>query len=368
MNDTALSDLISWRLQSQQLTTPGLHTAAQVFSRLGAIQAQDYEMAKWSIGLRMQSAGEAVVEQAIANHEIVRSWSLRGTLHFLAAEDVHWLNGFLAPMIIAGNQRRYRQLELDETDFATSHKVLQKVLAGGKALTRTQIAEALESQGVSAKGQRAPYLLQRATFEDLICHGPLAGRDPTYVLLDEWIQPSAGIPHDEALARLAQRYFSSHGPASLQDFAWWSGLKVSISRQGLETVRSSLASVKVNGEELWAGRDFDLGEVTHRAHILPPFDEYLLGYKDRSLVLDPAHTKKVNAGGGMPKPAVLLDGMVAGIWKRSVKKNGIQVSIEPFDRLEEAQVDAIQAAARRYAEFYGKKAEVILLSKNSTSE
>lgn len=367
MNDTTLSDLISWRLQSQQLTIPGLRTAAEVVGNLGAIQAQDYEMAKWSIGLRMESAGESDIEQAIANHEIVRSWSLRGTLHFLAAEDVHWLNGFLAPMIIAGNQRRYRQLKLDEADFATSRKVLQKVLAGGKALTRAQIAEALEAQGVSAEGQRAPYLLQRATFEGLICHGPRAGREPTYVLLDEWIQPSAGIPHDEALARLAQRYFSSHGPASLKDFAWWSGLKISIARQGLEMVRSSLANVKVNGEERWAGRDFDLGAVTPRAHILPPFDEYLLGYKDRSLVLDPARTKKVNAGGGMPKPTVLLDGVVAGIWKRSIKKNVVQINIEPFDRLEEAQVDAIQAAARRYAEFYGKDAEFEILPANSIS-
>jgi len=288
MNNTSISDLISWRLQSQRLTSPVPGTAAEAVSWLAAVQAQDYEMAKWSTGLRMETAGEVDIEQAIARHEIVRSWAMRGTLHFLAAADVRWINDFLALTIIAGNQRRYRQLELDDADFATSRQVLEQVLSGGKALTRAQIAEALEANGVSAKGQRAPYLLQRASFDGLICHGPLEGREPTYVLLDEWIPPSAGIPQEEALARLAQRYFSSHGPASLQDFAWWSGLKVRTARQGLEAVRASLVSVQVDGKELWAGRELEQSRPISHTHLLPPFDEFLLGYKDRTLALDPA--------------------------------------------------------------------------------
>jgi hypothetical protein len=359
--------LISWRLQSQHLTAPRLAKAADVVSALGAVQAQDYEGAKWSLGLRMDSASEAAIEQAIANHGIVRTWAMRGTLHFLAAGDVRWLNELLAPSIIAGNRRRYRQLELDEADFVASSEVLQKILAGGNALTRPQIAEALEAEGISAQGQRAPYLLQRATFDGLICQGPLDGREPTYVLLSEWIPPYESIPRAEALARLAQRYFSGHGPNTLQDFAWWSGLAVSDARKGLEAIRPTLVRVQADGQELWAGHDWKPGEPEPRAHLLPPFDAYLLGYKDRTLILDPEHTKKVNAGGGMPKPTILLDGKVAGTWKRKVGKKMIQVIVEPFRPLEEGELDALQQAALRYAGFCGLNAEVKILNGNSIS-
>jgi len=354
-------DLISWRQQSQYLSGNGLGMAAEVVHALGAVQAQDYEGAKWSLGLRMDSASDATLEQAIASHAIVRTWSLRGTLHFLATEDIGWINDLLAPGIIAGNQRRYRQLDLDETDFATSHQVLQKVLAGGKTLTRAQIAEALEAEGLSAQGQRAPYLLQRATFEGLICHGTLDGREPTYVLLSEWIPATKSLSRPEALARLAARYFSGYGPSTVQDFAWWSGLPVSDARRGLEAMRPSLVSAQVAGQEFLAGHEWEPGESFQGAHLLPPFDAYLLGYKDRTLVLDPEHAKKVNAGGGMPRPTLLLDGKVAGTWKRKMAKKSIQVTIEPFRALAQEELDALQQAAQRYAAFYGMDAEVQLL-------
>jgi len=350
-------DLISWRQQSQHLTGHCLRTAAEATRALGAVQAQDYEGAKWSLGSRMDSASDATIERAIANHAIVRTWSLRGTLHLLAPEDVGWINALLAPRIIAGNRRRYRQLELDETDFATSHQVLQKVLAGGKALRRAQIAEALEAEGISAQGQRAPYLLQRATFDGLICHGLLAGREPTYVLLSEWIPACQKLSRAEALARLATRYFNGYGPSTLQDFAWWSGLPVSDACQSLEAIRPSLVSAQVAGQEFLAGHEWEPDISFQGTHLLPPFDAYLLGYKDRSLVLDPDHTKKVNAGGGMPRPTILLDGKVAGTWKRKMAKKSIQVTIEPFRPLEKGELDALQQAARRYAAFYGLNAE-----------
>lgn len=358
MDNLTTDHLISWRLQAQHLTTPGQPSAAETLSLLGGVQAQDTKMAKWSIGLRMQAASEATIEQAIANHAIVRTWAMRGTLHFLVAGDVRWLMDLLAPGIIAGNQRRYRQLKLEEADFTASHKVLQKVLSGGKALTRAQIAEAWEAHGLSAKGQRAPYLLQRASFEGLICQGPQDGREPAYVFLDEWVRPAASLPRDEALARLAERYFGSHGPASLKDFAWWSGLSMGAARQGLQAARPSLVKVTLDGVELWVGDDLQPGVPAALAHLLPPFDEYLLGYKDRSLVLDPAHAKKVNAGGGMPKPTILLGGVVAGTWKRTVGKQRIQVTLEPFGTLEEGEVNALQQAARRFADFYGQQLEV----------
>ena len=358
MNKLTSKELISKRMQAQLLTAPGTLPTSGIVSHLVAVQAQDTKMAKWSLGLRMEPASEATIERAIANHTIVRTWAMRGTLHFLAAGDVRWLTGLLAPGIIAGNQRRYRQLELEEAHFAASQQVLRTILVGGKALTRARIVEAWEKEGLSAKGQRAPYLLQRATYDGLICQGPPEGHEPTYVLLDEWIQPADGLPRDEALERLAGRYYSSHGPASLKDFAWWSGLSMGEARQGLQAARTSLVKITLEGDELWAGDDLRAEVATAPAHLLPPFDEYLLGYKDRSLVLDPGHTKKVNAGGGMPKATILLDGAVAGTWKRTVGKQRIQVTLEPFRKLDKGEVDTLREAARRFGDFYGKQIEI----------
>jgi hypothetical protein len=347
----------SWRLASQQLARPRWQEPERVVAWLGGVQAQDDRWAQWSIGLRMRDATEAAVQRAVKGRQIVRTWAFRGTLHYLAAADVRWLLSFLAPTIIAGNARRYRQLELDEATFARSDDVIRRALEREGALVRSEIASVLEEEGISAQGQRAPYLLQRAALDGVICHGAPRGREPTYVLLSEWIGTREGSDSGQGVDALAARYLASHGPATVHDFAWWAGLRVTAARQAVRDA-TSLVRVESGGKELWAAQGAPPPPVQGTAYLLPPFDDYLLGYKDRSAALDPAYAKRVNRGGGMPRPAIVVDGKVVGTWRRATKSGKTIVTLELFRALDRDESRAVEEAARRYGTFASAPVEI----------
>jgi hypothetical protein len=321
------------------------------------VQAQEYEWAKWSIGLRTRDATETDVQRAIAERRVVRTWAFRGTLHFIAASDVSWLIPRLAPAIIARNARRYRQLELDEAKFAQSNRVIRQALEREGSLVRAEIAYSLERAGITAEGQRAPYLLQRAALDGVICHGLPRGREPTYVLLSQWIGSSGELTHGKTQDALADRYLSSHGPATVQDFAWWAGLPVAAARQAYDGASSAIR-VTAEGKELWAAQEQAPLPVQEMAHLLAPFDDYMLGYRDRSWALDPVHTKRVNAGGGMPRPTIVLNGEIVGVWRRTIKDDRVVVAQELFRGLDESERAAVKDAVRRFGDFYGVPVEI----------
>lgn len=210
-----------------------------------AVQAQDYEGAKWSLALRLPKCTDAGVEQAITDRTIIRSWVLRGTLHFVSPADIHWLLSIVAPRIIAGNARRYQELELDERTLTRSNDLLVKALQEANQLNRKAMLASLEQNGISTAGQRGVYILQRASLDSLICQGTAHASNQTFMLLDEF--SSKAMERDEALAELAKRYFSSHGPATLQDFIWWSGISTAEAMAGLDSIRSQLIEEIMNG-------------------------------------------------------------------------------------------------------------------------
>jgi hypothetical protein len=305
-------------------------------SWLVGVQAQDAVWARWSVGLRMARATEATVERAIASGAIVRTWAMRGTLHLVAARDVHWLLALVGPRVIAGNARRYAQLGLDEATLERSVAVIAGALAGGGALTRAELVAALEAAGISGEGQRAPYLLQRAALDGVIRFAPdQKPGTPTYTLLGP---PPAGVAEPDASV-LARRYLAGHAPATPADFAWWSGLPAGEARHALGQA-PALAAV----------------ELPRMAHLLPPFDEYLLGYRDRGAVLPSQQAKRVNAGGGMPKPTIVLDGVVVGTFRRTFSRRGIDIAAEPFRPLDREEQALVAAAADRLGEFVGRTA------------
>ena len=354
--DAGANSIAHWRLVSHQLHQPRWLRAERVVEWLGGVQAQDYSWAKWSIGLRMRRATDAAIDAAIAGGRIVRTWAFRGTLHFVAAADVSWIVPLLAPGIIASNTRRYRQLELDEATLMRSGELIRSRLAGGGRLVRSEIADYLELNGISAKGQRVPYILQRAALEGLICHGPRQGHEPAYVLLSEWIGAQRGPDRGEALPMLADRYFASHGPATARDFAWWAGVSLSSARKAVALARS-VVRVMLDAREYWAAQERQPSPIRAMAHLLPPFDDYLLGYRDRSAALDPVHARKVNAGGGMPRPAITFNGEVVGVWKRSARDGSTFVIQELFSRLDEEKRAAVENAVHRYVGFAGRSEE-----------
>lgn len=347
------------RLHNQRLAGPRPITPAQAVAWLGALQAQDYASAIWAVGLRCQAATAASIAEAIAGRTIVHTWLLRGTLHFVAAADLRWLLALLGPGLVAGSQHRHRQLELDEATFARSFQVLESALRDGRSGTRKDVMAAMEHAGVSTAGQRGYHILARAALEGLICFGPLRGKQQTFVWLDAWVPTGKNLDRAEALAELAARYFGSHGPATLQDFAWWSGLRAADARTGLEMVRSQLVDVTVDGQAYWMPGDAPVPPIpSPTVHLLPAFDEYYLGYRARGTVLDSQFDKRVVSSNGVFRPMIVVDGQVVGTWQRALKKGTVVVTPAPFRPLTSPESQALAAVTSHFGAFLGLSAVV----------
>lgn len=351
-----MNQIAMQRLHSQQILQPRLERPEEVVAWLGALQGQDYAGAKWSIGLRLPGSTDADVEQAIDTHRIVRSWLMRGTLHLAAAEDLRWMLELVAPRLIKGLARRYKQLELDDETLMRSNDILENALAGGRQLNRRELLAILEAQGISTQGQRGVHMLQRASLDGLIYQGTAPSNIPTFLLLDELPDSARALSRDEALSKLALRYFTSRGPATEHDFASWAGLPLGDARAGLADAKSQLVEDVFDGTRYWrSDRMFTERSQPPLVYMPPGFDEYLLGYKDRSAVLDPAHTTRVCPGNnGIFYPTIVIDGQMVATWKRALKKDRVVITLSPFSTLTDGEVAAVAAAAPRYAQFVGK--------------
>jgi hypothetical protein len=322
---------------------------------MGAMQAQDYAQAVWGVGSRTQSATLQVVESAIAQGRILRTWPMRGTIHFVSGEDARWMLRLMAPRSLAGERGRRAQLEIDDETLGRSGDLLGRALAGGTKLSRPAVMQLLEGAGIRTGGQRGYHILWHHAQAGLICIGPMAARQQTFVLLNEWAPHSRDLSRDESLAEVARRYFTSHGPATLRDFAGWTGLTLADARRGLEAVEPELTALVANDVEYWLASDI-AGAATpagNGIYLLPGFDEYLLGYKDRSAVLSAHHAGLVAPGGnGLFFPILVAGGRIVGTWKRVLKKSAVDITVSPF---EEPVTDSelLAAAARRFSDFLG---------------
>jgi hypothetical protein len=350
-------DIVTIRLANQQITNAIDTSPAEVVTRLLALQAQDYRGALWSIGLRLPGSTIAQIEQAIAERRIVRTWPMRRTLHFVAAADVKWMLALLSPRMIKGLAGRMRQLGIDKAVLSRSRKAFVKVLRDGSRLTRAAMYEVLERAKIPPANQRGIHILSTLSQEGLLCFGPHRDKQPTFALLDEWIPSSRSLDRDEALAELTSRYFRGHGPATIRDFAWWSGLTLGDARAGVAMIAAELREEHVGGSTYFASRSTpDVSAAARRAagglYLLPGFDEYLLGYTDRSAALYHAHAPKVVPGNnGMFMPTIVARGRVIGTWRAAVTRRALTVTPLPFAPLSSRDARAFVAAARRYERF-----------------
>ena len=337
------------RLRNQHLARPQFHNPGDVVAWLGAVQAQDYLGALWAVGLRTRRAIEGDVEQAIADRAIIRTWPLRGTLHFVAPADVRWMLKYLAPRIVARSSLRHKQLELDAAIFTRSTKVIVKALQGGRQRTRAAMYAVLEAARISTAGGRGLHILWKIAHDGVICFGTRRGKQHTFVLLNEWVPPARMPERDEALAELARRYFTSHGLATLQDFGWWSGLAAADARSAVEMVRPHLLQATIDGQAYWLPSSKPAaGRAARMSFLLPAFDEYTVAYRDRSAVLA---TRWANAGAGALSPTIVIDGQVVGTWTRTRKDDTVVITPLPFAKLGDAGTHAVAAAAQRYRRF-----------------
>lgn len=346
-------DIPSLRLNSQRISHSSFTRPEEIVAWMGAVQAQDFAAAKWALGLRTLGLNDATIEQALDAGALLRTHILRPTWHFVAPVDIRWMLMLTSPRVHTFNGSYYRKFGLDQAVFQASNAALETALRDGAALTRPELESALRGAGIVTDDLRLTLLVMRAELDGLIVSGPRRGKQFTYMLLDARAPQTRNWLREEALAELTKRYFTSHGPATLADFTWWSGLTASDARKGLETVRSQLSSETVQGQEYWfdtsaaAGAADELG-----VFLLPCFDEYTVAYTDRSAVFDVRH-KLGQRGDLLSSYVLVIDGQVVGDWRRTLKKDRVIVEIHPLVPLDDARRQAIAAAAARYGAFLG---------------
>jgi hypothetical protein len=350
-----LSSIAHQRLQQQRIANNDFEKPEDVVSWMGAMQAQDYLGALWAIGLRMKNGSEADIEQALADRKIVRTWPMRGTLHFVAPADVRWMLKTFTPRVIARSAGIYRQAELDKKIFTKSAKLLVAALQGGNQLIRKEIYEVLERGKVTATETRGLHILGHLAQEGLICFGARKGKQPTFTLLEEWIPPVKEKADDEAMAAFILRYFTSHGPATVQDFAWWTGLSATEAKAAHALIKSSLVSETIQGITYWMTSEVAAAKAKSAGiYLLPGFDEYLMGYTNRTPAIDTNRFKQIaGKGNGIVSSTIVINSQVAGTWKRTIQKDKVSIETTPFDSFNKTQKSAITSAARRYGKFLG---------------
>jgi Winged helix DNA-binding domain len=364
------SDLRRQRLHNQQLLAPDFTKPGDLVKLLGAVQAQDYHGAKWALGQRLLGATDESIEKAFTDGKILRTHVMRPTWHFVAPADIRWLLKLTGPRVNASNSHYHRKLELDDAIFKRSNKALVSALKGGKQLTRDVLRNVLEQAGISTTGLRFVHILCRAEVDGVICSGARSGKQFTYALLDERAPQTKELTRDEALAELTGRYFTSHGPATSQDFVWWSGLSIGDAMAGIDMIKRRLIREVLDGKTYWFGSskpatknvsDAIRGSKTGPqartpvAHLLPTYDEYLIAYKDRTAAIGPPDDKQSVPGNAVFSSPIVIEGRVVGRWKRTLKGDSALITLCPFASFSKAEKQAVEEAAYRYGSFLNMK-------------
>jgi len=363
---TDQATLIRQRMIHQHLLEPDFTRPAEVVGWLGAVQSQDYEGAKWALGLRAPALTAASVEAAFDAGEIVRTHIMRPTWHFVLPEDLRWMLALTAARLNRKMATYDRRLELDDALYARSNATIRAALQGGRYLTRQELAAKLREAGIEPGSvQRLAHLMMRAEQDAVVCSGPRRGKQFTYALLDERLTgPQRRLEGEEALAELARRFFQSHGPATLRDFAWWSGLTVADGRAALALLRPQLEQIDLDGKTYYFSHSVDVsGWPSPVAHLLPNYDEAIGSYVDHYFSTDPRYRQAWDDiyGPGFLKYShlLLVDGLLVGLWRRAPRKNGLEIGLRPFGALTPDEVSAIMECARRYEAFLGSPVDVV---------
>jgi hypothetical protein len=348
------------RLAAQQLIGEPAASPAEAVRWMLAMQGQDYPGAKWSAGLRSK-ATEAEVEAAFDAGEIVRSWPMRGTLHVTAADDLPWMLSLTAERSMKGADRRREIVGITLGELERARELAVEALPGRTALTRKSLLDAITAGGVSTAGQRGYHILWFLAQSGTLVLGPTSGREQTYARLEAWVPNPRRLDPDEALGELASRYFRSHGPASVNDLVRWSGLTVREIKRGIAVAGAALTTLEVEGTHLLVGAEsLDAGDDAP-VLLLPGFDEYVLGYRDRSAMLAPERFDAIVPGGnGMFKATIVVDGEIVGTWGRKTGAKGVAIEPRPFEASLPADSGRrLREAVEQYGRYLGAAARLV---------
>jgi hypothetical protein len=344
-------DLLRQRLHNQQLTRSRFTDPTALVAWLGAVQSQDYFGAKWALGQRLPGATDASHDQAFNAGAILRTHVLRPPWHFVAPADIRWLLALTGPRVLAISAPYFRANGLDAAVFKRTHAVITKALQGGRFLMRSELAAALTRAGLERSGLGLTYAVIEAELTGLICSGPRRGKQFTYALLDERVPPAPALSRDEALAELVRRYFTSHGPALVQDFVWWSGLTGADTKRGLDMLKSELINETVNGKSYWYA-PASPPPIPAATYLLPNYDEYTVAYKERGDFYSADDVRQPLTRDNVPfGNMIVTKGRITGTWRRTLTKNAVTVDARYFQPPTPAQHSAFTAAAKRLGKF-----------------
>jgi hypothetical protein len=358
-------EIAARRLSAQRLTGEPFRSPVDAVRWMGAVQSQDYTAGKWGLGLR-SGATTAAIDLLSDSGAILRTHVMRPTWHFVVREDLRWLLNLTGPRIRAGLAARYRDLELDDKIVARALAAFAAALAGGRHLTRTELGEALRAARISPAGQRLPHLLMRAELDALIVSGPRRGKQFTYALLEERAPKARSMDRREAVAELTRRYFRSHGPAQIPDFTWWSGLAMADARMGIDIAGAELEHQVFDGKDYWFGAGSQRAPgVAGVAHLLPNFDEYAVGYRDRSAMIEAGRPLplEIFTLSSLLSSSVIVDGIVRGAWRRVPAKAGARIEVRVVDRLTAREVAAVEDACRKFARHIEAPADIVWMER-----
>lgn len=354
--DTKKMTLKNIRLLSQQLASPEFSTPGELVRHMGAVQAQDMAMSLWAVGMRLKKPSRREVMKTLDEGRILRTHVLRPTWHLVHADDIRWMLALSSRRIKAANESfgASNGVNISRQDLHKCFNAIEKTLEGGKSKTKAAIAETLSTEGFKTDAPHINRIMAFAEAEGIICSGVAEKGKHTYALLDERVPATAETSREEALSRLAQMYFRSHSPASVTDFTWWSGLSATEAKLAVRIIQDELKTEKFNGRELlihisWLS--VKAGKKHDTTHLLPPFDEYLISYKDRSDVLNAGFFPKAFNNFGIFYPVILHNGQVIGNWIRRAGKGMPEAGISFFSGHDRIPCENITAACARYRSF-----------------
>jgi len=353
-------EILKHRLFNSGLSHLPFSSAAESVSHLGAVQAQDFAAAKWSLGLRVKNSTDGDIDKAYNDGAILRIHVMRPTWHFVLPDDIRWMLELTASRVKLRQEASDRKLGLDDALIARSNTAIARSLEGRNYLTRNELKTILADVGIPTDVRRLAHILMRAELDGLICSGPRRGKQFTYALLDERVRETRLLDREEALAELALRYFTSHGPAQEKDFSWWSGVAKKDARAALERIRPGLDHATFDDRTYWfpPKRDDSIPDPP-LALLLPIYDEYTLAYKDRSDISQARDIERMIVRGNEMTAVIVLGGKVAGTWRKSTLRSSVEIRLNPFREPDGDEAEALELEVARYGRFVGKEAVVV---------
>jgi hypothetical protein len=358
-----LTEISNNRLRNQQINSKNFKSIKELVEWMGAMQAQDYSMAKLAVGSRVLNSTDQIVESFIDKGEIIRTHILRPTWHFVSADDIFWMLQLTAPHIKSAVISWNKAIGLSESTVKRSNRILEQVLSKEMCMTREEIVIELNKANIKTEKNRLSHILICAELDGIVCSGKIKGGKQTYALLHDRVSKRDVLSRDEALFRLSTRYIKSHGPATVKDFIWWSGLPSKDARSAFESVRKDFITESIGSETYWFEDSSSINIVKSRSVLLlPAYDEFLIAYCNRNASLSNIDNRKAISNNGIFRPVIVINGQVVGIWKRMINKDKVMIALSLFQPVNNKTIQKIKETANGIGKFLNKQAAIELIA------